>query len=75
MSAPPPCEVAAPEERAKFVTELRSLTVGKAGDATGKVDAPAVVDALLSIFPTVKSMDCPEAEVSARFEAVVAGRR
>ena len=75
LSAPPPCEVAAPEERAKFVTELRSLTVGKAGDATGKVDAPAVVDALLSIFPTVKSMDCPEAEVSARFEAVVAGRR
>ncbi|KAM5536613.1 hypothetical protein V8D89_009708 [Ganoderma adspersum] len=75
LSAPPPCEVAAPEERAKFVTELRSLAVGKVGDATGKVDAPAVVDALLSIFPGVKSLDCPDAEVSARFEAVVVGRR
>ncbi|KAI1791815.1 hypothetical protein LXA43DRAFT_1009281 [Ganoderma leucocontextum] len=75
LSAPPPREVATGEESARFVTELWSLTAGKASDATGKVDAPAVVDALLSIFPTVKSMDCPDAEVSARFETVVAGRR
>ena len=75
LSAPPPCEVATLEEKMKFVAELWSLTVGKASDAAGKVDAPPVVDALLSIFPTLKSMDCPDAEVPAQFVAVVAGRR
>ncbi|PIL24674.1 hypothetical protein GSI_12558 [Ganoderma sinense ZZ0214-1] len=75
LGAIAPCEVVPVEERTKFVTQLRCLTVGKASDVTGKVDAPAVVAALLSIFPTVTSIDCPDAEVSARFEVAVAGGR
>ncbi|RPD59036.1 hypothetical protein L226DRAFT_614191 [Lentinus tigrinus ALCF2SS1-7] len=53
-------------------TMLRSLALGEVPNAP--VDAVAMVDTILTMFPDIECLDCPTVEITERFETVVRDR-